>query len=79
MSKAGLDAEVGAPKRPPRPSRARWYILLGLLVPFTHRSWKLGNHATTSFATVPPRSVNWKSRPPYRFVSLSWFRPSRSV
>ena len=29
MSKAGLDAEVGAPKRPPRPSRARWYILAG--------------------------------------------------
>jgi hypothetical protein len=35
MSKAGLDAEVGAPKRPPRPSRARWYILAGLLAPFT--------------------------------------------
>ena len=35
MSKAGLDAEVGAPKRPPRPSQARWYILAGLLVPFT--------------------------------------------
>src|SRR4051794_12181861 len=28
-------AEVGEPKRLPRPSRARWYILLGLLVPFT--------------------------------------------
>ena len=35
MSKAGLDAEVGAPKRPPRPSRARWYILAGLLASFT--------------------------------------------
>ena len=35
MSKAGLDAEVGAPKRPPRPSRACWYILAGLLTPFT--------------------------------------------
>ena len=35
MSEAELDAEVGAPKRPPRPSRARWYILLGLLLPFT--------------------------------------------
>lgn len=35
MSKAGLDAEAGAPKRPPRPSRARWYILAGLLAPFT--------------------------------------------
>ena len=35
MSKAELDAEVGAAKRPPRPSRARWYILLGLLVPIT--------------------------------------------
>jgi hypothetical protein len=35
MSKAELDIEVGAEKPPPRPSRARWYILLGLLVPFT--------------------------------------------
>ena len=35
MNRAGLDAEVGAPKRPPRPSRARWYILAGLLAPFT--------------------------------------------
>ena len=28
-------AEVGEPKRPPRASLARWYILLGLLLPFT--------------------------------------------
>ena len=35
MSKAELDIEVGEPKRPPRASRARWYILLGLLLPFT--------------------------------------------
>jgi len=35
MSKAELDIEVGAEKPPLRPSRARWYILLGLLVPFT--------------------------------------------
>ena len=35
MSKAVLDIRVGEPKRLPRPSRARWYILLGLLVPFT--------------------------------------------
>lgn len=35
MSKDELDIEVGEPKRPPRASRARWYILLGLLVPFT--------------------------------------------
>jgi hypothetical protein len=35
MSKAGLDIEVGEPKRPPRASQARWYILLGLLLPFT--------------------------------------------
>ena len=35
MSKAGPDADVGAPERPPRPSRARWCILAGLLAPFT--------------------------------------------
>src|SRR4051794_11275113 len=35
MSRAELDIEVGAEKPPPGPSRARWYILLGLLVPFT--------------------------------------------
>jgi hypothetical protein len=28
-------ADVGELKRPPQTSRARWYILLGLLVPFT--------------------------------------------
>src|SRR4029078_44374 len=35
MSEAELDIEVGKPKRPPRASLARWYILLGLLVRFT--------------------------------------------
>ena len=35
MSEAELDIEVGEPKRPPCASRARWYILLGLLLPFT--------------------------------------------
>ena len=35
MSEAELEIEVGEPKRPPRASRARWYVLLGLLVPFT--------------------------------------------
>src|SRR4051794_36953665 len=35
MSKAGLDIEVGAEKPPPGPSQALWYILLGLIVPFT--------------------------------------------
>ena len=35
MSEAELDIEVGEPKRPPRASRARWFILLGLLMPFT--------------------------------------------
>ena len=35
MSEAELEIEVGEPKRPPRASRARWYILLGLLLPFT--------------------------------------------
>ena len=28
-------ADIGEPKRPPQSSRARWYILLGLLLPFT--------------------------------------------
>src|SRR5205823_3761760 len=35
MSEAGPEIEVGEPKRPPRASWARWYILLGLLLPFT--------------------------------------------
>ena len=61
MSKAELDAEVGAPKRPPRPSRARWYILLGLLVPITARTYlavsqaiPTGQHAR-EHATAKPR------------------------
>ena len=28
-------ADIGEPKRPPQTSRARWYILLSLLLPFT--------------------------------------------
>jgi hypothetical protein len=35
MSEAELEIEVGEPKRPPRASWARWYVLLSLLVPFT--------------------------------------------
>ncbi len=35
MSEAELDLAVGKPKRQPRASLARWYILLGLLLPFT--------------------------------------------
>jgi hypothetical protein len=35
MSRAELETEVGEPKRPPPASRARWYVLLALLLPFT--------------------------------------------
>jgi predicted glycoside hydrolase/deacetylase ChbG (UPF0249 family) len=35
MSESELEIEVGEPKRPPRASRALWYVLLGLLLPFT--------------------------------------------
>jgi hypothetical protein len=39
MSKAELEIEVGEPKRPPRASRTRWYVLLGLLIPFTSQTY----------------------------------------
>ncbi len=47
-------AEVGERKRPPRPSMARWDILLALLLPFT---------ALTDPAVSPGSTGNVRDRP----------------
>jgi hypothetical protein len=51
MSKAGLDSEVGEPKRSPQ---ALWYFLLGLLLPFTALTYLAVSSGSPSDARERP-------------------------